>query len=205
MDASLSPIARRPVVVGLGGTTRPDSTTERALVVALRAAEAAGASTILLGGAFLATLPIFDPRPTGPTASQAELLETIARADGVILATPGYHGSISGVVKNALDTLELTPADGRRYLSGIAVGAIVTAAGAQAAGTSLITLRAVIHALRGWPTPFGAALNSATPLFDDVGSCRDDKDESQLNMVADQVVEFARMRAALQRQSAFAH
>ena len=38
--------------------------------------------------------------------------------------------------------------DCRRYLSGIAVGAVVTAAGAQAAGTSLITLRAIVHALR---------------------------------------------------------
>ncbi len=205
MDASLSPIARRPVVVGLGGTTRAGSTTERALVVALRAAEAAGASTVLLGGAFLATLPIFDPRPSGPTESQMQLLETIARADGVILATPGYHGSISGVMKNALDTLEFARPDCRRYLSGIAVGAVVTAAGAQAAGTSLITLRAIVHALRGWPTPLGAALNSATPLFDDAGRCLDEKDEGQLAMVAEQVVEFARMRDALQTQSALAN
>ncbi|MES2895479.1 MAG: NAD(P)H-dependent oxidoreductase [Pseudomonadota bacterium] len=205
MDASLSPIARRPLVVGLGGTTRPGSTTERALAVALHAAEVAGASTILLGGEFLATLPIFDPRPGGPTSSQEQLLDAIGQADGVIIATPGYHGSISGVVKNALDTLELARKDTRPYLAGVAVGTIVTAAGSQAAGTSLVTLRTIIHALRGWPTPFGAALNSATPLFDDVGCCRDDKDESQLNMVAEQVVEFARMRTALQRQSAFAH
>ncbi|MGA0601242.1 NADPH-dependent FMN reductase [Caulobacter sp. KR2-114] len=205
MDASHSPAARRPTIVGLGGTTRSDSTTERALAVALRAAEAVGASTMLLGGEFLATLPIFDPRPTGPTAEQTRLVEAIAQADGVIIATPGYHGSISGVVKNALDTLELARTEARPYLSGIAVGTIVTAAGPQAAGTCLVTLRTIVHALRGWPTPFGATLNSATALFDDGGSCRDDKDESQLNIVAGQVVEFAQMRAALRRQTSLAH
>jgi FMN reductase len=169
-------------------------------VLALAAAEQAGAATVLLGGEFLATLPIFDPRPGGATPAQGRLMAEIAAADGVILATPGYHGSISGVVKNALDTLELGRGDARPYLSGKPVGAVVTAAGPQAGGTSLMTLRAIIHALRGWPTPFGATLNSAETLFDAGGACCNDKDAQQLAMVAEQVVEFAQMRAALDRQ-----
>ena len=187
----------RPVIVGIGGTTRPDSTTERALAVALSTAERAGAATELLGGSFLATLPIFDPRPGETTPAQLHLIEAIARADGIIIATPGYHGSISGVVKNALDTLELGRDDVRPYLSGKPVGTVVTAAGAQAGGTSLMTLRSIIHALRGWPTPFGAALNSAAPLFDAAGACCNEKDRLQLATVANMVVEFARMKAAL--------
>jgi FMN reductase len=59
----------------------------------------------------------------------------------VIVATPGYHGSISGVVKNALDTLELTRGDARPYFTGRAVGIVITAEGWQAAGTTLTTLR----------------------------------------------------------------
>lgn len=188
---------RRPMILGLGGTVRAGSSTERALISALGVASAAGAQTRLLGGAFLATLPIFDPRPGGPTDEQAELAEAVALADGIIVATPGYHGSISGVMKNALDTLELLRDGPHPYLSGKPVGAIVTAAGAQAGGACLLTLRAVIHALRGWPTPFGATLNSAAPLFDETGACCNPKDATQLAVVAEQVVEFTLMKAAL--------
>jgi FMN reductase len=185
----------KPLIVGLGGTVRAGSTTERALAVALKAAEAAGAETRLLGGQFLSRLPIFDPRPSGPTPEQAELAEAVRAADGIIVASPGYHGSISGVMKNALDTLELTRDDAAPYFQGKPVGTIITADGWQAAGTTLMALRAIIHALRGWPTPFGAALNAGTSLFDEAGECREAKDLWQLTTVAEQVMEFAHMRA----------
>ncbi|KRB49714.1 FMN reductase [Phenylobacterium sp. Root700] len=194
--------SHRPTILGLGGTVRAGSSTERALVAALDVAAAAGAETRLLGGAFLATLPMFDPRPGGPTPEQVELVEAVAKADGIILASPGYHGSISGVMKNALDTLDLLRESAHPFLAGKAVGVIVTAAGSQAGGTSLVAMRAIVHALRGWPTPFGAALNSATPLFDEAGACCNPKDATQLAAVAEQVVEFAMMKAALQAQQA---
>ena len=70
----------------------------------------------------------------------------------------------------------------------------ITADGAQAGGTTLMAVRAIIHAMRGWPTPFGAALNSKD-LFEPGGDCRDPKDGWQIATVAEQVMEFARMRA----------
>lgn len=189
-------MSKRPLIVGIGGTVRAGSSTEKALICALKAAEARGAETRLLGGAFLSGLPIFDPRPGEIIPAQQELADAVRAADGVIVATPGYHGSISGVIKNALDTLELTRADAAPYLSHKAVGTVITADGWQAAGTTLMALRAIIHALRGWPTPFGAALNGGSGLFDEAGACKDEKDAWQLTTVAEQVVEFAQMKAA---------
>jgi FMN reductase len=183
-----------PYIVGVGGTPRAGSTTERALSHALRSAEAAGARTKLFGGEFLERLPHFNPGPAGPSPEQAELTEAIRAADGIILATPGYHGSLSGVVKNALDTLELTRTDERPYFHGLPVGIIITADGAQAGGTTLMAVRSIIHAMRGWPTPFGAALN-ARDLFDEAGEMREPKDAWQVSTVAEQVMEFAKMRA----------
>jgi FMN reductase len=182
--------ANRPLIVGLGGTVRPGSSSERALVLALGAAEAAGARTALFGGAFLAGLPIYNPHAPFDGAEQARFLAAVSEADGVIVATPGYHGSISGVVKNALDSLEGLRDDRRPYFDGRAVGCIVSAAGAQAAGSTLASLRAIIHALRGWPTPFGATLG-ASGLFDETGALADPRDAWQLETVAQQVVQFA--------------
>ena len=184
-----------PYIVGIGGTPRAGSSTERALSLALRSAEAGGAKTKLFGGAFLERLPHFNPGPGGPNAEQAELTEAVRAADGIILATPGYHGSLSGVVKNALDTLELTRNDECPYFHGKPVGIIITADGALAGGTTLMAVRAIIHAMRGWPTPFGAALN-ASNLFDAGGECREPKDAWQITTVAEQVMDFAKMRGA---------
>ena len=140
-------------------------------------------------------LPIYEPGNPARCAERLELVETVARADGVIVASPGYHGSISGVIKNALDTLEVLRTDERPYLTDRAVGCIITADGWQAAGTTLTTLRSIIHALRGWPTPFGAALNSTSPLFDATGACNEAKDAWQLTTVGEQVLDFAKMKA----------
>jgi FMN reductase len=187
-------VSRQPLIVGIGGTLRPGSTTEVVLALCMKEAEAAGATTRLLGGAFLASLPIFDPRDTTPTPAQQELCDVLGRADGVIVGTPGYHGSLSGMVKNALDTLEFTARDEKPYFQDKPVGVVVTAYGAQASGTTLIAVRSIIHAMRGWPTPFGAALNSTVGLFDEAGGCKDPKDQWQLATMAGQVVEFAKMR-----------
>lgn len=198
VGAELRMSGKRPLILGLGGTLRPGSSSERALIASLKAAEALGAETRLLGGEFLATLPIFDPRPGDPAPSQQALADAVREADGLIVSSPGYHGSLSGLMKNALDTLELTRTDPQPYLTHKAVGIIVTADGWQAAGTTLTAVRAIIHALRGWPTPFGAALNATGGLFDEAGELREAKDAWQLSTVAEQVVDFARMRQASQ-------
>ncbi len=184
-----------PLILGLGGTVRPSSSTEKALAIALKAVEAGGGRTRLLGGEFLAGLPLFNPGPGGPNADQQVLIDAVREADGIIVATPGYHGSLSGVMKNTLDTLELLRDDARPYFTGRAVGVVVTAEGWQAAGTTLTAVRSIIHAMRGWPTPFGAALNANSGSFEADGSAKDPKDGWQLTTVGEQVLEFAKMKA----------
>ena len=172
-----------PLIVGLGGTLRRRSSTERALRSALDAAEAAGARTVLFDGEALA-LPLFPAYDAERSDPARALVAALREADGVLVASPGYHGSVSGQVKNALDYAEDLAEDPRPYLSGRAVGCIATAAGWQAAVTTLTALRGVVHALRGWPTPLGVAINTS----DESG----DRGDAMLEAQAVQVVEFAR-------------
>jgi FMN reductase len=183
--------ATKPLVVGIGGTTRSMSSTDRALRFSLNAAEAAGARTFVFDGAFLSRLPHYAPENPDRNAEQRELVEMVRKADGLIVASPGYHGGVSGLVKNALDLLDDLRDDKRSYLDGRAVGCIVTAAGWQAGMSTLTALRSIVHALRGWPTPFGATLNTTERIFDATGECKDEKIATQLAMVGCQVVEFA--------------
>jgi FMN reductase len=84
--------------------------------------------------------------------------------------------------------------DTRVYFDGLAVGCIVCADGAQAMGSTLASLRAIVHALRGWPTPFSATLNSRERPFGGDGRPADAAALEACAMVGRQVVEFARMK-----------
>jgi len=179
-----------PLIVGLGGTTRPGSSSERALAVALEAAEELGARTDLIAAVDL-QLPLYAPERDERTPDAVRLVDALAAADGVIIASPGYHGGPSGLIKNALDYTEDLRDGARTYLDGVPVGCIVCAHGWQATATTLIALRSVVHALRGWPTPFGAAINSAA------GGVADGDVREQLRLVGQQVVALA----TLQRQA----
>ncbi|PCG87616.1 FMN reductase [Streptomyces sp. WZ.A104] len=183
-------------VVGIGGSSRPGSTAERGLRVVLAEAARLGADVTLIAGADL-VMPLYDPRAASPEPRARRMLAAIAGADGVVLASPAYHGTVSGLLKNALDHIEQLRDDERPYLTGRAVGCLAVGQGWQGAVTTLATLRDVVHALRGWPTPLGVALNSATAGFTASGECDDPHIQRQLNEVAAQVVEFGEAHRAL--------
>jgi len=177
----------RPFILGLGGTTKPDSSTEQALAIALKEASDAGAKTELFGSDRLCALPHYLSDPAGLNDTGKALVDAVRRADGIILASPGYHGTISGLVKNAIDYIEETAADERVYLDGLPVGLIATAYGWQATGSTLAAMRSIVHALRGWPTPLGVGINASGGIFRG-GVCADEGVNTQLRIVAEQVM-----------------
>lgn len=182
--------AHAPLIVGLGGTTRPGSTSETALRLALAEAERLGARTECLAGRDL-DLPHYDPAQDGRGERERRLVALLRAADGVIVSSPAYHGGPSGMIKNALDYTEDMRGDARPYLDGRPVGLIVAAYGAQAMGTTLASLRSVVHALRGWPTPFAISLNGQEGPFRD-GVPATEELAGQFGTMAAQLTGFAR-------------
>jgi FMN reductase len=163
------------------------------------AAEMDATTEIFAGGAI--NLPPYDPADGVRGAAAKALVDALRRADGVIFSSPGYHGSVSGLLKNAIDYTEDMRADARVYLADRAVGIVVCADGIQAMGSTLNALRSIAHALRAWPTPFAAVVNSSARPFGADGICNSAEVEQSLRLVAAHVVEFAEMRIAA-RQSA---
>jgi len=79
-------------------------------------------------------------------------------------------------------------------LHGRAVGCIVCAAGSQTTTSTLVSLRSVVHALRGWPTPVGVTISSKEPLTDASGLVVNHRAAAQLELLGEQVVEFAMLQ-----------
>ena len=104
-----------PLVVGLGGTLRSNSSTERAVRHCLVAVERQGGRTKPYCGDDI-HLPMYNPHEPARTPEAIQLIEALRETDAVIVGSPGYHGGVSGLVKNALDYIEDMRADSRVYL-----------------------------------------------------------------------------------------
>jgi FMN reductase len=180
----------RPLIVGLGGTFRKKSSTERVLDIALAGAEKVGAQVERFVSDRLA-LPLYNPESGSRLSDGEELVSLLEGCDGLIIASPSYHGSISGMLKNAIDYSEEMVGHGVPYLEDKAIGCIGCGAGWQGAVGALNTLRTISHALRGWPTPMGVAVNTSQALFASDGRCLDKQLSDQLELVGRQVVLFA--------------
>ena len=136
-------------------------------------------------------LPMYAPHELARTPKALALVDALREAGAVVVASPGYHGAVSGLVKNALDYMEDLREGPRVYLDNTAWGCISCAYGWQAAVGTLGQLRTIGHALRAWPTPLGVAINSAEQIWDTTEELNDQTVRNQLEMLASQVLTFA--------------
>ena len=81
-DRFMTPV---PLIVGLGGTNRPGSTSERALQTALAHAASLGCDTLAFTGSLLPA-EIYDPSLTQRSGEALALVDALRRADGLIVA-----------------------------------------------------------------------------------------------------------------------
>src|SRR5258708_33721824 len=112
-----------PLIVGLGGTLRSNSSTERALRYCLAAVRRQGGRTKLFSGEDL-NLPMYAPHELERAPEALELVSALRDADAVVVGSPGDHGAISGLGKNALDYIEDLRDDPRVYLDNTPAGCL---------------------------------------------------------------------------------
>ena len=99
-----------------------------------------------------------DLRPEYPAV--ARLRTSVARAHALILATPEYHGGMSGVLKNVLDLLDF------EHLRGKVVGGISVLGGSQNCN-ALNDIRRVLRWCHAWVIPEQIAIGHARTVFAD--------------------------------------
>ena len=103
-------------IIGLAGSLRTGSF-NRSL---LRAAAEAAPASLSVEVASIADIPLYNgdiEENEGIPRVVQSLKDRIAAADGLLLVTPEYNGSIPGVFKNAIDWLSRPPSDMGRVFS----------------------------------------------------------------------------------------
>lgn len=131
-------------------------------------------------------LPFYSPDESfAYHAGVQKLRRLLLEADGIVLATPEYHGAISGVLKNALDFLGKEHFDGKPVLS-------VSSAGGAVGIASLMQLHTIVRNLHGINSPDWISIGGAqrTPY--------EDPAHSELDARAEQGMEaFLKLTAKL--------
>lgn len=175
-------------VVGLCGSLRQGSTTHAALAIALNGAETAGAVVELLD------LNDYSLVFHGSTEDESKypadvfkLKQKILQADGVLLGTPEYHGSFSGVIKNALDLMDYGT------FSNKVIGLIGVSGGRMGAGSALSMLRIVCASLQAWVLPDDVSIPRSSEVFDADGNLQDSELELRLKSLGQKVAKYAAM------------
>lgn len=144
-------MAGAPEILVLCGSLRENSSTHKALEVVAEAI-LAGEAVVTWADPWLGALPLFSEENAAHPAVEA-LKEAAGRAHGFLLGSPEYHGSCSGVLKNALDYLYLPQTEGK------VAALLATAGGAGGASGTLITLRTVARHLHLWTLPSQAVVS----------------------------------------------
>ena len=151
-------------ILGINGSLRERSCSFRALEHAMNLVSDMGCKTEIFD-VRSAHLPFCngnrtDPRPEFPEVSVLRRL--VSNAHGLILATPEYHGGMSGVLKNVLDLLDI------EHLEGKVVGCI-SVLGGQQNSNALNDLRQVIRWCHGWVIPEQVAIPRSADVLS--GNC----------------------------------
>jgi NAD(P)H-dependent FMN reductase len=111
------------------------------------------------------------------------LRQTVGRAESVLLATPNYHGSYSGALKNALEYC------GREEFEETTVGLLEVAAG-RFPGSALVHLRTVSRTLRAWTLPTEVAIPESHSFVTENG-IRDSELADRTRRLGTELVEYA--------------
>ena len=170
-----------PTVVAIAGSLREGSYSRRALEEALVGVEEAGGSGELIDLREY-ELPVLNPDDE-ETSDVESFTARVREADAVLLGTPMYHGSYSGVLKNALDHCGFDEFENKT------VGLLAVSGGAFPI-TALDHLRSVCRALNAWVLPHQAAVPRAHSAFDEDG-LTDEGNRDRVRTLGERAVRYA--------------
>lgn len=124
---------------------------------------------------------------TPSTAAADAMRETVQGADGIILATPEYHGSFSSVMKLVIENLGFPS-----VLAGKPIALLGVAAGAIGAIKSLEHLRSVCSHIGAIVLPSPVSVPNVQTVFDANGNCTDEAIERRIRRTATTLLDYVK-------------
>jgi FMN reductase len=164
-------------ILGIGSSLRENASSTSGLSATLDLARKYGAETRLLD-LKQNKLPLYDPSGDQSSPEIKKTKDDVMWADALILSTPDYHGSMSGVMKNFLDYFWAE-------FAGKTFGYIC--ASHEKGLTAMDQMRTAVRQCYGWSMPYGVSISDSE---DFTGGKITLKLESRLDMLARDLVVY---------------
>lgn len=184
-----------PKIVALAGSLRRDSYNKRLAKIAADAARHAGAEVQLVDLREY-PLPVFDEdleAADGPPEAALSLKTIFIASDGLLIASPEYNSSVTGVLKNTIDWVS-RPAKGEAPLAaftGKAAAILSASPGGLGGLRGLVHLRDILGNIGMLVLPEQIAIDRAFEAFTDDGMLQDEKQLSRVQEIAARLVDVA--------------
>ena len=170
-------------ILGVASSMRESSYSTRVLKLALEKAEKRDAETKLLDLREL-QLPMYHPEQNS-SPELDKVTEYVKWADAFVLASPDYHGSMSGVMKNFLDFFWSD-------FAGKTFGYIC--ASHEKGLTVMDQMRTAVRQCYGWSMSYGISVNSDQD-FDKQGNITNENILSRIETIARDLVVYGNLIA----------
>jgi len=138
-------------VLGVGSSMRKDSFSTETLKIILNKVNKNGGETRLLN-LYSNPLPMYTTEFNEKLGGIKHAVELVNWADAIILATPDYHGSMAGLLKNFLDYFWAE-------FAGKTFGYLCSSH--EKGLTVMDQMRTAIRQCYGWSLPYGISINSS--------------------------------------------
>lgn len=186
MSTESSPLVPVHIAAICGSMRGDQSYTRLALELALHAARGAGATTDLIDLSTFSLPLCSSPEDRDDNPQIMEIKDRVGAAQGILLGSPEYHNSFSGVLKNALDLM------GGDEFRGKVFGLLGVAGGSAGAINTLGHLRVVVRGVGGWSLPVQISIPNVRHAFKD-GKLVDKAQEDRIRFFGREVVRFTRL------------
>ena len=173
-----------PKILAFAGSTRIDSYNKTLVKIAAAGAKSAGADVTYIDLRDL-PMPMFDQdleAQDGAPATVKQFKELLIAHDGLLIASPEYNSSVSGLLKNAIDWAS-RPAPGEAPLTCFTdkVAVIMSASPGGFGGLrGLVALRSILGNIRVLVLPDQVAIAQAHTAFNPDGTLKDPQQQAAI-------------------------
>jgi NAD(P)H-dependent FMN reductase len=183
-------VPNTPRLLALAGSTREGSWNKKLLTVALGIASEIGAETTRIDLRDL-PMPLYDgdlEEREGIPPNGQRFKELLIAHQGILLSSPEYNSSISGVLKNAIDwaSRRLPNEQPLEAFKGKVAGLLAASTGALGGLRGLVTVRSILGNVGTIVVPTQFALAKADQAFDERGALKDAAQATSVRRVVEQ-------------------
>ena len=177
----------KPKILAFAGSTRTDSFNKKLVKIAASGAREEGADVTIIDLRDF-QMPIYDEdleRQEGLPTSARKLKDLMLTHQGLLVSSPEYNSSISGVLKNTIDWVS-RQSDGEIPLACFkdkVAGLMSASPGGLGGLRGLVHVRAILENIGVLVIPNQVAISKAHEAFNLDGTMKDTKQEQQVKKI----------------------